>query len=208
MAIEDSVRQVATAWKDSVYYKGAEEWTPIFWNEGTVFRSMFDELDLTNVIELAAGHGRHTEQIAERCGHATLMDIHQENIDACRARLGHHPRIDFILNNGYNFQPLGDDTVSAIFCYDAMVHFNPDVVESYLLDTHRVLHKGGKALYHHSNYTAPGSVYSNNPHGRNHMPEELFVSLCEKAGLDILESKSIHWGTFEKMDRVSLVQKI
>jgi hypothetical protein len=35
-----------------------------------------------------------------------------------------------------------------------MVHFDSDVIQVYLQDTARVLRWGGRALFHHSNYSA------------------------------------------------------
>jgi ubiquinone/menaquinone biosynthesis C-methylase UbiE len=207
MSIEKSVGDVASVWKESPYYADAERWTHLFWGDGTIFRSMLDRMTLGDVIELAGGHGRHAEQIASRCSSVTLMDIHQENIDACRARLGHLPNVEFILNNGYNFQPIDDATISAIFCYDAMVHFSPDVVRSYLIDSARVLVPGGMALYHHSNLNAPDSSWARNPHARNHLTQELFRQFCSEANLNLVESAPISWGRVENLDCVSLVQK-
>ncbi|MBR0750745.1 class I SAM-dependent methyltransferase [Bradyrhizobium jicamae] len=207
MTIEKSVKHVASAWKESPYYADAERWTHLFWGNGTIFLRLFKELPLDNVIELAAGHGRHSEQIANQCGTLTLMDIHQENIDACRNRLGHFPELHFILNNGYNFEPIAAVSISAIFCYDAMVHFAPDVVQSYIKDTHRILRSGGMALYHHSNLSAPGTNYAKNTHARNHMTEELFKSFCDEAGMEIVESIPISWGNVENLDRISLIQR-
>ena len=98
------------------------------------------------------------------------MDIFQENIDFSRHRLRFFNNVDSHVNNGYDFQPIADGSLSSIFCYDAMVHFAPEVVRSYLKDTARVLKPGGRALFHHSNYpTAPKEHYGQNPHARNQM---------------------------------------
>lgn len=207
MSIEKSVNYVASAWKESPYYDDAEKWTYLFWDDATVFRKLFEMLDLDNVIELAVGHGRHSEKIAHRCGRLTLMDIHQENLDVCNRRLAQFSNVSALLNSGYDFQPAKSDSVSAIFCYDAMVHFSPDVVESYIKDASRVLKPGGRALYHHSNYDAPGSKYSTNPHSRNHMTQDIFRSYCDAAGMRVLESTVIRWGRVQDIDCVSLIER-
>ena len=179
----------------------------MFWAETTLFRRLFERLDLAHVLELACGHGRHTAQIVERAGHVTLMDVHETNIETCRSRLGHHRNLTFIVNNGYDFQPVGDGELTSIFCYDAMVHFSPDIVASYLADTKRVLQRGGLALYHHSNYPAPTERYGSNPGARNHMTQDLFRSLAEGAELTVVESHVIRWGGIDALDCVTLVQK-
>jgi hypothetical protein len=89
-----------------------------------------------------------------------------------------------------------------------MVHFSPDVVESYLKDSARVLIKGGKALFHHSNYPAPmDRHYGLNPHARNHMTQSLFIELTEKNGLVVEESIPIEWAGEPNLDCVSLCSK-
>jgi len=205
--LENSVKVVAEPWRDSTYYEDAEKYTSMFWNEGTIYRTLFNELDLACVIELACGHGRHAEVIASQCNKLCVIDVHDENISFCRQRLGDLPNIDFIVGNGMSFDGVADASVSAIYCYDAMVHFSPDLVESYLADSFRVLKPGGKVLLHHSNYDAPlDRHYGQNPHARNHMTFGLFSALAEKAGLQITESVAIDWGV-ANLDRVSLLRK-
>src|SRR4026207_695422 len=92
---------------------------------------------------LACGHGRHSKIVAERSGQLTLMDVHEENIEHCRTRLARFQNTVFFKNSGHDFQPITDDALTAIFCYDAMVHFSPDLVQAYLRDTARVLKPGG-----------------------------------------------------------------
>jgi hypothetical protein len=61
---------------DTPYFEKAESegWTSVFWADSTVFRRMFDKLDLAVVTELACGQGRHAARIIERAGHITLVD--------------------------------------------------------------------------------------------------------------------------------------
>ena len=186
--LEKSVMTVAAAWKETPYYQNAEKWLHVFWGEHSVFRRLFDQLDLTSVIELACGHARHSEQIVGRAGQLTLMDVHSENIEASERRLGERSNLHFVVNNGYDFRPVAENSTTSIFCYDAMVHFSSDVVASYLDDTARVLKSGGRALYHHSNYDVPGKPWAKNPHSRNYMTYDLFKVSAADAGLDIIES--------------------
>ena len=206
--IEESVRIVGAAWKESPYYENAERWTHIFWDCSTSFRRLFDHLDLSVTLELACGHGRHSEKIAPQCGRLVLMDIHQDNVDFCRSRLNCFPHVEYHVNNGFNFQPLADQSLTSLFCYDAMVHFSPDIVRSYLLDTARVLKPKGRALFHHSNYPAPENVsYGKNPHARNHMTQALFTRLAHEAHLTILDSIVIPWSNEPDLDCITLVER-
>lgn len=204
-ALSKLVEKAGAYWADSRYYEDAERHTKLFWEPTSVFFQLFGKLNLANVIELACGHGRHAERIVGLVGHITLMDIHEGNLEVCKQRLADKSNITFKLVSGSDFRPIEDKTVTAIFCYDAMVHFEPEVVRSYLVDTARVLSPGGMALYHHSNYDAPGSEWSRNPHARNHMTFDLFKRYADEAGLGILASEPKVWGGVSDLDRVSLV---
>lgn len=206
--LRQSVAIVGEAWKDSTYYADAEEWTFIFWDQGRGFRAYFDLLDLREVIELACGHGRHSERVAPLASHITLVDIHDENLDACRRRLGKMPNVSFLKTEGYDFQPQKDATATAVFCYDAMVHFSPDLVASYLQDTARVLVPGGMALFHHSNYNvATHQHYGKNPHARNCMSMDTFRAYAEAGGLEVVESRTVDWGGVSALDGLTLVRR-
>lgn len=201
------VAAVGAAWANSRYYSDAERWTPMFWQADGSFRPMFDKLDLTSVIELACGHGRHAAQIATAAGHIIMVDIFEDNLEFCRERLGRHKNIEFLKGDGISY-PVPNECVTAIFCYDAMVHFSPDMVRAYLRDTYRVLVPGGKALFHHSNYAAPlDRPYGENPHARNHMTADLFSKFCSEAKLAILETRVINWGSSSDLDAITLIEK-
>jgi ubiquinone/menaquinone biosynthesis C-methylase UbiE len=206
--LKDSVTVVGEPWKDSPYYSDAEPWTFVFWDAGTTFRTLFGRLDTTATLELACGHGRHGEKSASACGHLYLMDIHEANIEFCRSRLANFANVECLVSNGYDFQPLLEASLTAIYCYDAMVHFSPDLVKSYLLDTARVLKPGGRALYHHSNHLAPlDRHYGLNPHARNHMSKELFAQYASEASLQVVEQIVIPWGGMADLDCLTLVQR-
>ncbi|KGQ18535.1 Methyltransferase type 11 [Lysobacter dokdonensis DS-58] len=203
-----SVDVVGEPWKESAYYADAEQWTFVFWDPAHPFRSYFDRLDLRNTIELACGHGRHAERTAAMAGSLTLMDIHQANLDACRARLGHLPNVRIERNNGYDFRPVEDGSATAIYCYDAMVHFSPDLVASYLQDAARVLAPGGMALFHHSNHDSGSDRhYGLNTHARNRMTLERFSELAREAGLEIADSRALDWGEAVELDGLTLVRR-
>jgi SAM-dependent methyltransferase len=213
------INQIAHHWKQNEYYDRAEfeDWLAPFWGEHSDFLRLFGRLDPTSLVELACGHGRHTEEIlkGDRSGAIRryhLLDINQENIDYCRQRFANEPRIRLIINNGRDFRPLASDSVSSIFCFDAMVHFEYDCVISYINDAFRILKPGGHSLLHHSNYTAaPGSQWLHNAHGRNFMSQELFSHVAQRAGFNVLEQVILDWGDGEqqvkRLDCLSLLEK-
>jgi Cyclopropane fatty acid synthase and related methyltransferases len=206
--IEKSVEVVGAAWRQSPYYDDAERWTILFWNDGTPFRKFFDQLDLAPCWSSPAGMAGIRPRSRHNAAALILMDIFQENIDFSRHRLRFFNNVDSHVNNGYDFQPIADGSLSSIFCYDAMVHFAPEVVRSYLKDTARVLKPGGRALFHHSNYpTAPKEHYGQNPHSRNQMTEATFRDYTREAGLETLGTQIISWGQIPDLDCISLVAK-
>ena len=179
----------------------------VFWNEDTVFYKMFCKLDLSNVIELAVGRGRHVPMYEDKADHIVLVDILQKNIDFCKERFKDSQKIDYYCNNGYNLSELHDNEYSALFTYDAMVLFEMMDIFAYLKDIHRVLRKGGMALFHHSNNT---SDYKNSfftaVDGRSYMSKDLFAYLAYRAGFEVVEQQVIDWGV-KDLDCVSLVRK-
>jgi ubiquinone/menaquinone biosynthesis C-methylase UbiE len=213
---EDKTVEVARDWKVSSYYDTAEkeEWLKPFWNPEGQFRRLFDQLNMRKLVDLACGHGRHTARILDipeyrnkiECIYA--MDINEENIKFCVERFCSIALVHPLTTNGYDFQPLNDESVTAIFCYDAMVHFEYDAVISYLRDAFRVLIPGGLALFHHSNYDkSPGAHYTKNPGSRNFMSKNLFAHIASRAGFKILEQSVINWDRGRKLDCISLIEK-
>lgn len=192
------------------YFAEAERDTNmnIFWDKDSVFYKMFSQLDLDNVIELAVGRGRHVSMYEAAAKRIVLVDILQENIDFCRERFKGNPKIEYYCNNGYNLRELRDGEYSALFTYDAMVHFEMMDIFEYLKDIHRVLGKGGKALFHHSNNS---SNYKNSffdaEGRRSYMSKDLFAYLAYRAGFEIVEQKVIDWGV-KDLDCITLVRKV
>jgi SAM-dependent methyltransferase len=215
--IEHSIQTVKRAWIGSPYYKNAEKLTSIFWAPQSNFRRLFEQLDVTRCAELACGHGRHAEQLLREKGAQVellyCLDVIQDNIDVTAKRLQAFTQVQTILTSGSDFQPIASGSLTSIYCYDAMVHFSPDIVEAYLNDAYRVLSPGGHALLHHSNLDAPktgqapGLNYGQNPHARNHMTLPLFVSFASAAGLHILETSALDWGGIRNLDRISVLER-
>jgi SAM-dependent methyltransferase len=202
----------ANAWEASPYYDDAERWTWLFWSDAHAFKPLFDELDLKRVVELACGHGRHGEYLLQnlrnRLGDLVMMDVLESNVAYCRQRLGQQTNVSIMVNNGADFRPLETCSVTAIFCYDAMVHFDRRVVLSYLQDASRVLMPGGKALFHHSNCDVdPDSNFASNPHARAFMSGALFSNYAQRCGLEVLQQRIMDWGKEPSLDCLTLLAK-
>jgi SAM-dependent methyltransferase len=189
---------------DCPYFAIAEPHGARLWYE--LISPFLQGCDFTAVLDLAAGHGRHSGFLRQISGHLTIMDIQPGNIEVCRGKFGSGPGLRYIVNNGYDFRPVCDQSLSLIYCFDAMVHFDSDIVRSYLRDTSRVLQPGGRGFFHHSNYTS-GSDWRSNPHARNFMSQELFQHYALKEGLRIIRQKVMDWDDLPNGDCLSLVER-
>ena len=210
-AVEFNRQYVAFYHKDSMnqYFKDAEiaDSLAVFWNTESPFYMRFKQLDLENVIELACGRGRHVPEYINSAEHITLVDILQKNIDICKQRFESESKIDYYCNNGSDLSELTDNTYTSLFTYDSMVHFEMMDIYKYLLETKRVLKKGGRALFHHSNmHDDYRGNFTNTIDGRNYMSQELFAYLAYRAGLQIIDQQLIDWAKPNE-DCITLVEK-
>ena len=203
--LERSAKYSGDPWVSSnPYFTHAEgsmnqSWAKRIW-------PFIQDCDFSAAIDLAAGHGRNSEKLLERAGSLVVMDIQAGNVEICRKRFAGRPNVKAMLCNGFDLQPVEDDSITLVYCFDAMVHFNPDVVQSYLADTHRVLKPGGRGFFHHSNYTG-GKDWKLNPASRNYMSAAMFADKAKQAGLSVVRQVVIDWSNHRNLDCLSLVQR-
>ena len=211
-SVADNRAHLRDVWLEARYYGNAEDpgWLLPFWSDDSVFRPLFERLDLTSVIELACGHGRHSAQIVGKAGAIWLVDINERNIEFCRERFKEHRNITYLTNSG-NVLPLESDVFSSLFCYDAMVHFEAMDVLSYVLEAYRVLQPGGRALLHYSvNEHNPEGTFTDDSSWRNYFSESLMRHAASRAGFNILERRTFPWppeSGGETIDGLILLEK-
>lgn len=178
-----------------------------FWAPEGKFRPFFDQLDTSAIIEIACGYGRHTQRFVERAGHAWLLDTSVDALEEARRRLGNRPNVTILPPGDGTTIPLPDASLSAVFSYDAMVHFEMEAMFAYLRDIHRVLKPGGRCLLHHSAYDgAPGNTFDQNPGWRNFMSIPAFRHIALRTGFTFLSQEVIDWSA-PKTDCITLIQK-
>lgn len=202
--------KIARDWVRSSYYDLVEDKMELFWDKDSSFFRLFQNLDTNVLVELACGHGRHSQHVLENFSveRLFLVDINVSNIDFCKKRFKEKNNVTYISNNGNDLLGIEKNSVTGVFCYDAMVHFEYDDVASYLLEIQRILVEGGKALLHHSNNDKqPGNIYSDNTSWRNFMSSNLFKHMACRAGLDVLEQVVFDWGEAKDLDCLTLVSK-
>lgn len=205
-ALAEVARRVGDDWRDQPYYEDVERYMDASWDAD--IWPMIRRCNFNSVVDVAAGHGRNTRKLLDVADRVVVSDINAENIEVCRRRFGDDPRVSYLLGDGFSLKEIGDATITLFYSYDAMVHFDSDVVRAYLGEAARVLVPGGHAFIHHSNYTGnPGGDVHDNPQWRNFMSRELFAHYARKTGLDVLEQRVVDWGPDEQIDCISLLQR-
>ena len=178
-----------------------------FWGNESLCHKLFDRLDLEKVVELACGRGRHVPHYLDRAGQITLVDILEENIVLCKRRFSGENKISYVTNNGYDLSELADNSYTALFTYDSMVHFELLDIGNYLKETYRILKPGGKALFHHSNNDSDYKAsYDTGIESRSFMNAKIFACLAYRAGFEIEEQKIVDW-VCPDLDCLTLVVK-
>ena len=150
----DSLREAAKysgdPWiPEGKYFALAEKFMDQSWRD--VVFPFIEDCNFERVVDLAAGHGRNSVKLGEISQKVFILDIQPGNVDVCKKRFAGDDKFEFAVNNGYDLMPVETESVTLVYCFDAMVHFDSDVVRSYLADTKRVLISGGRGFFHCSN---------------------------------------------------------
>ena len=187
-----AIYQCRDAHTEGGYYAAAEE--SMDWQWDRLIYPVIKEFDFTKVLELAPGHGRNTNKLRKLSKEITLVDVNKTCIDACKARFGTQMegcQFHYAVNNGSQLKMIPDKSISTIYSFDSMVHFDKTIVREYLHEFKRILAPNGKGFLHHSNYgsIAPNSDWAKNPGNRSDMSAKLFRTYTEEAGLSVISQK-------------------
>jgi ubiquinone/menaquinone biosynthesis C-methylase UbiE len=174
------------------YFIDAEPHMELQWNE--IIFPEIRNLDFTTVLDLACGHGRNSEFLRQHTKYLHLVDINQSCIDACRLRFGDTKdgtRFYYHVTDGNHLKMIPDDSISLVYSWDSMVHFDKLIIRDYLLDIKRVLRSGGSAFLHHSNYgeKAPDSDWAKNSGTRSDMSAKIMQEYAAAIDLEVVLQK-------------------
>ena len=180
------------------YFIGAETAMQAQW-DGTIW-PLIKNFDFDAVLELAPGAGRNTERLSAISKKIYAVDYNSYALEQCRKRLGSSYRgcdIEYHVNNGTVLNMIRDDSISTIYCWDAAVHFDKNILKSYIQEFTRVLRVGGQGFIHHSNLgdKANKNILKNSG-WRSNMSKERFADMCEANGLRIVAQVDIPWRSF------------
>jgi SAM-dependent methyltransferase len=184
---------------------GGDEWSrpwggPAGQWQHVLLPRIADRLPVDTVLEIGPGYGRWSHFLKDQCRRLVLVDLSPRCIEACRARFGEDPRIDYVVNDGASLSPVEDRSVDFIFSFDTLVHAERDVMLAYLREFQRVLRPGGAAFVHHSNLAAYREwLLQNRPlevldHWRGVTVSAAFVRhACDAVGLRCPRQELINW---------------
>jgi len=201
LVVKQQVRECAVAHdisQDSsvTYFQMAEsgmlgQWIEHIW-------PCIKEFDFSVTLDLAAGHGRNTEMLKALAEEIYMVDVNHSCIEACKSRFGDTDgkcRFHYIVNDGYSLKDIPDSSITAVYSWDAMVHFDKLVVKRYVSEFARVLKNGGQAFFHHSNYghVAPGADWRANPGWRTNTTKEFVAECVQSCGLELILQHALDW---------------
>ncbi|GMV25440.1 MAG: hypothetical protein AMXMBFR58_14710 [Phycisphaerae bacterium] len=199
-------------WQESEYYEQAEPFIRAQWDAH--IWPLVKDADFSVTLDLAAGAGRNSNLLKDLAKELWIVDINQTNIDRCKARFAEYRgpcRINYAVNDGTSLSMIATGSLTMVYSFDAMVHFDPQVIRQYVREFARVMKPGATGFCHHSNYGSwaadPNSHWQSNPHWRSHMTAALFKQYCEEAGLEITRQVIHSWGGTTDLDCFSCFRK-
>jgi ubiquinone/menaquinone biosynthesis C-methylase UbiE len=185
------------------YYKNAEphmerQWARLIW-------PVISNEDFTVTLDFACGTGRNTQKLLGLARKIYTVDVNRDAINECVARFADHPEVTCLIGDGHTLSPIPDATFTFVYSFDAVVHFNIDLISEYLVEFKRVMKPGATAFIHHSNVGSGG--YGINKGGRGNASAVSFKQACESAGLDCYFQKVIDWAGESNSDCLSMFRK-
>jgi hypothetical protein len=191
--------------RTETYFEPAEAFMDMQWEMVQGFLGKYP-IDYTNTMELSCGHGRNSERLANLSKNIVLVDVNPENILFCQNRFLNKPW-KYVINNGFDLREISTESITFVYCFEAAVHFDLEIILSYIKEFRRVMTLGAFGFVHHSNVTTdPLKDYKTHMWWRNYMSKDIFAHLCFRNGLQIVDQYVFDQGGPEA-DCLSLFRK-
>lgn len=167
--------------------------------------------DLSQAVDFACGKGRITDLLSGECQSLICVDTSKDAIRHCAERFKNKKNVECRVSEPEKI-PVDSDSVSFLYSWDAMVHFDYRSVDYLLSEFSRILKVGGYAVLHHSNARDHGSFkadknWRRNPHCRSEFNAEDMRHICSKVGFIVKEQQIVDWGVKE-LDCISVIKKL
>lgn len=210
-AVARSVRETTAKHRNTPYFRGAEAVMDVQWG-GRILKYL-KGCDFSCVLDLACGYGRNSAKLRPLSGEIHLVDVNEHCIAACRDRFAGQPGapLHFHVNDGSSLSMLADNSITLVYSWDAVVHFDAPVIQRYVREFARIMRPGARGFIHHSNYAAikpdGGDNWLENPHWRSKFSGAMFREFCEQCGLHIERQDTFAWGNVPNLDCISVFSK-
>ena len=96
---------------------------------------------------LDCGVGRMLRAATQHFGQVIGLDVSSSAIERARTYLGSSTKMQLIEGNGYDLQPLGDESIDVVYSFAALTSIPQEVIANYLLESNRVLKQHGVAKF-------------------------------------------------------------
>jgi len=145
-AQENARYYVSTAhehWTDEEFFRSGQA---VVWEE--ILNDMINicqgkDPKRMRVVEIGCGAGRVTRALAEVFGEVHGVDVSREMVKLARKALSRQPNAFIHKNNGMDLRMLRDGQFDFAFSCIVFQHIpNPQVIENYVREVHRVLRPG------------------------------------------------------------------
>lgn len=97
-----------------------------------------------DVLEIGCGVGRLGTAFAPLCRTWTGCDVSPRMLGYAASRLERFSNVRFVEVSGYDLQPVGSESVDAVYCSVVFMHLTEWDRYSYVEEAHRILKTGGR----------------------------------------------------------------
>jgi SAM-dependent methyltransferase len=216
--LHDTAARIVNAFRaeGAVYFPAAEASMDRQWY--TMIYPLIQNMDFTSVLDFAAGYGRNAAKLAPLSQRLTIVEPSPDAVAVLKQRFATPPEgceIRIVQNSGLDLRDVESSSVSLLYSWDAMVHFNTELVAAYMPEFARVLRPGAQGFLHHSNFgrVSNDPDFQHHPSWRSNMDKDTFARLCYANGLIATRQIPLPWfvagaGMVDDLDCVTLLAKL
>lgn len=169
-------------------------------------------LDMRIVLELAPGYGRNSEMLLPLIHEELhLVDANRLCIERCQARFADYAgpvRLYFHVNDGTSLSTIASASVTFVYTFDSMVHFDESLTSAYIHEFARVLLPGGTAFVHHSNAgQSTRRFWLLNRARRGAVALDQVAAASRAAGLEVLSQEPLPFGNSADLDGITVLRR-